>query len=323
MFLLIRKVRKGVCPLTGICFVLQFLQVMNVRAFTVNTTQPFHFRQMAKRLLRLEKSSYWEQDGKLMRTVRLHEEPYVIGICYDEGRGHIKGTVYGHPSASQVQEAERLIRHMFSAETDLSDFYRHAAAEPYLAPLIERFAGTRLVREPDLFECFVKTIISQQLNLAFAGTLTNRFIALAGDVVYYDGRAYPVFPLPEQVARLEYEELQQLQFSRRKAEYVIDLARGVERGEIDLGGLWEMTDAQVIEQLTRIRGVGRWTAECVLLFGMGRPDLLPAADIGLRNAVQKVYGLAEQPTEAHVREIGAAWSPWRSYATYYLWESLS
>lgn len=291
--------------------------------FTVNTTQPFHFRQMAKRLRNLEKSTYQERNGALMRTVRLHGEPYLIGVRYDERKRCLQVTVSGEPSSEQLTEVDRLVRHMFSTEVDLSEFYRHVAEDEYLAPLTEKFAGTRMVREPDLFESFVKTIISQQLNLAFAGTLTGRLIALAGDTVIVDGETWPVFPTPEQIAQLEYEQLQELQFSRRKAEYIIDLARTIVSGDLDLEKLQDMSDGDVMAVLTEIRGIGRWTVECLLLFGLGRPNLLPAADIGLRNAVRNIYGLESQPTETQVREIGSSWSPWCSYATLYLWETLS
>ncbi|GAB7386917.1 hypothetical protein BSNK01_07530 [Bacillaceae bacterium] len=135
--------------------------------------------------------------------------------------------------------------------------------------------------------------------------------------------SYPVFPSPEQVARLRYDELRRLQFSQRKAEYVIDFARLVADGKLDLRTLAEKRDQEIIATLTKVRGIGRWSVECFLLFGLGRPDLLPAADIGLRNGVQIVYRLPERPNEEEVRRLGASWSPWSSYVTYYIWESLN
>lgn len=294
-----------------------------MHTLTLHTTPPFHFHQMAKRLLKLEKSTYQERGGALMRTIRLLKEPFLIGINYDEPLHQLHVTVKGgNPTADQLAAARQLVRHMFSTDVDLASFYRHVANDNYLSPLTEQLMGTRMVREPDLFESFVKTIISQQLNMAFAGTLTSRFIALAGETLDVNGEKWHVFPTPEQVASLQYEQLQELQFNRRKAEYVIDLARHIVNGELELDRLWQMSDEDVMETLIPIRGVGRWTVECLLLFGMGRPNLLPAADIGLRNAVRKVYGFEAQPTEAEVREIGASWSPWSSYATFYLWESL-
>ncbi len=168
-----------------------------------------------------------------------------------------------------------------------------------------------------------KTIVGQQLNLAFAATLNKRLIELLSPPFETEGQLYPVFPSAEQVALCSYEQLRELQFSQRKAEYTIDFAREVVSGKIDLPAMESMEDGEIMELLIKQRGIGRWTAECFLLFGLGRTDLLPAADIGLRNALRRWYGLEDQPSEAQVREMGRKWSPWSSYVTFYLWESLN
>lgn len=296
---------------------------MEMTAFTIQTTAPYDFPKMAARLLALEKSMY-RSDGKcLLRTVRLAGKPRLLKIrVADASRECLSVEICGEVTAAVKDEGERLLRHMFSTDVDLSGFYQHVADDVHLKPIIHRLTGLRMVREPDLFESFAKTIISQQVNMAFAGTLTTRLIERAGDPLAIDGEQWPVFPTPEQVANLTYDDLRALQFSQRKAEYVIDLARLIVNGELQLERLWHLSDEEVMSELTRLRGVGRWTVECLLLFGMGRPNLLPAADIGLRNAVRRAYGLDHQPTEAEVREIGAPWSPWSSYVTFYLWESL-
>lgn len=296
---------------------------MEMTAFTIQTTAPYDFPKMAARLLALEKSTY-RSDGKcLLRTVRLAGKPHLLKIgVADACRECLSVEICGEVTAAVKDEGERLLRHMFSTDVDLSGFYQHVADDVHLEPIIHRLTGLRMVREPDLFESFAKTIISQQVNMAFAGTLTTRLIERAGDLLAIDGEQWPVFPTPEQVANLTYDDLRARQFSQRKAEYVIDLARLIVNGELQLERLWHLSDEEVMSELTRLRGVGRWTVECLLLFGMGRPNLLPAADIGLRNAVRRAYGLDHQPTEAEVREIGAPWSPWSSYVTFYLWESL-
>jgi DNA-3-methyladenine glycosylase II len=227
----------------------------------------------------------------------------------------------GTPS-SVVDGAVRAVSHMIGANADLAPFYRHFAADERFEPLIARLRGSKLLLDPDPFECLTKTIISQQLNLSFAGTLIERFSLLAGSELEYEGAPLLVFPDAESVARLTVDELRALSFSQRKAEYVIDAAKAVVNGDIDWAQIKSGSDEEVIRELSRLRGIGRWTAECLLIFAYGRQDLLPAADIGLRNGVRKVYGLAEQPAAAEVAELAKAWAPWRTYATYYLWESL-
>lgn len=218
--------------------------------------------------------------------------------------------------------AAAAVGHMISADIDLSAFYSTFAEDPHFSVLTERLRGSKLLLDPDPFECLIKTIISQQLNLSFAGTLIERLTALAGREIDFEGEPLLVFPDAASVARLTPEALRALSFSQRKAEYVIDAARAVVEGNIDWLQVERWSDEEAIAELTKLRGIGRWTVECLLLFAYGRPDLLPASDIGLRNGVKKVYGLAEQPSTAYVAELGAQWSPWRTYATYYLWESL-
>ncbi|UUZ79265.1 DNA-3-methyladenine glycosylase [Paenibacillus sp. P26] len=227
------------------------------------------------------------------------------------------------PNPSEVLKLKTRLERMLSAGVDLQPFYSHMRSlGPEMEALTMWFRGLHLLTEADLFECMCKTIIGQRLNLAFASELTKRLMAAATAPYAADGMEYPVFPSPEEVARLDYKELQELQFSRRKAEYVIDWARKIADGSVELNRLEGLSDEQIIEELTRLRGIRRWTVECFLLFGLGRTNLLPAADIGLRNALKKLYALTDQPTEPEVRRMGAEWSPWASYATLYLWESL-
>lgn len=223
----------------------------------------------------------------------------------------------------RMQRCLNRVRHMLSLDVDMQPFYEAMADDPAMATVTEMFRGLRPVLHGDLFPSIIKTIIGQQLNMAFAGTLTRRLIALCGTTADIGDATLPVFPSPSAIARLDYEHLQQLQFSRRKAEYVIDFARLVDSGAFDLNALWNADDEEVIARMTKVRGLGRWSAECTLMFALGRPDVLPAADIGLRNAVRQVWGLDRQPTEEDVRRLGEGWRPFRTLATFYLWEVLS
>lgn len=231
-------------------------------------------------------------------------------------------------------ERERLaatLAHCLSLEADLESFYAMAGADGILAPLAARYRGLRIVRDANLFESVVKTIVGQQVNLAFAGTLIRRLRSAAEERIPLpdawrsaegDPPDVSVFPSPERLATLDVDRLRELQFTRSKAAYVLGIARAVAAGELDLAELAAADDETFTARLTALKGVGRWTAECVLLFGLGRPDLLPAADIGLRNALRRALGRDDQPGEAEVRALGEAWRPHRSYATLYLWESL-
>jgi DNA-3-methyladenine glycosylase II len=257
----------------------------------------------------------------LVRTVWGKNGVRVLEVYGDDAACELKVRVVGaHPG--EREELEQTVRRMFALDVDLSPFYG-MDFDPVMERVVHERKGMRIVREPNVYECLVKTIISQQLNVSFAAVLIDRLIRLVGEVTEWNGELLPVFPKPEQVARLSYEELQALQFNRRKAEYVIDLSRKVADGTLDLEELDFLPDEEVFWVLLPQRGIGRWTVECLLLFGLGRPDLLPAADIGLRNAIRRAYGLDQQPDENRVRRMGEAWAPFRSFATFYLWDTLS
>lgn len=287
---------------------------------------PYDFSKMIRRLQGVNHEMYRVREAQLIRTIRFDGH---ILVMQAESVGSVnepKLRVTLHGSNMEDLDRDRLKRYletMLSTSLDLQTFYDHLAGDIRLEPLVERFYGLRFILEADLFECMTKTIIGQQLNLAFASTLNRRLMELTTKPVHWEGMELPVFPACEQIAHLEYSQLRDLQFSQRKAEYVIDFARLVASGGLDLNQLHTVTNEEIVAKLSKIRGIGRWTAECFLMFGMGRTDLLPAADIGLRNGVKKLYGLLEQPTEAAVRDLGAAWAPWSSYVTFYLWETLN
>jgi len=221
----------------------------------------------------------------------------------------------------RIQVQERMAR-IFSTRAHLQEFYLKMAPLPQWAVLMNQLYGLRPIQDANLFESMVKVIIGQQLNVKFAATLTERLVDFGGETVNWNGRLLPVFPSAHRVSGWSYDDLRALSFSQRKAEYVIDFARTVASGGVDLEALWKMPDIQIHEVLLPLRGIGPWTVECFLLFGMGRRDIVPAADIGVQNAIRKLYGMEQRPTEEEVRHLAEEWVPWRSYATYYLWQSL-
>ena len=187
-----------------------------------------------------------------------------------------------------------------------------------LSALFTKYPATPLVREFDPFGNLMKTIIHQQLNMAFAQTLTLRFVHAYGE----QSKGVWFFPTPERVAEIPYKELQAMQFSRRKAEYVIDTARKIVSGELDLAGLADLSDEEVLKTLTKVRGVGPWTVQNWLMFSQGRPDLFPVADIGIQNALKLYFQMDDKPSIEQIEKWMQEWSPYRSYAAMTLWRSI-
>jgi DNA-3-methyladenine glycosylase II len=197
-----------------------------------------------------------------------------------------------------------------------------AASDPTMAALIERVGKidleTRLKRRseeapPDAYGALLRAIVGQQLSTKAARTIYLRVLEI------FDGTT----PSPEQLLEAKEGDLRGAGLSGRKAEYVQDLARHVLSGELELDRLEELGDEEVIEEIVAVRGLGRWTAEMFLIFHLQRPDVLSGGDLGIRKAIQLEYGLEEMPSPQAVVEMSERWSPHRSLASLYLWESLA
>lgn len=200
---------------------------------------------------------------------------------------------------------------------DYSKARRHLSkADPRLADVIKRIGPCRLhsVAPRDPFEALCMSIASQQLSTKAADTIFRRFC----DLFPPDWR-----PTPERVMTLSDDRIRGVGFSRPKVSFIKDLASHVIDGRLDLKGLRNHPDDEVMRQLVAVKGIGRWTAEIFLMFRLGRQDVLPADDLGLMNAVHRAYRLRKRPTPDKLRKIGEAWRPYRSVAAWYLWASLS
>lgn len=187
-----------------------------------------------------------------------------------------------------------------------------SAADPVLAELIRKTGAYRIrYLDPD-YEALAKAILYQQLSGKVAAVIFERLRQAAGN-----GRL-----TPESVLQLTPTKMRSLGLSRQKIAYLRELAEKDRSGEIDFAALRRMQDEEVIRALTRLKGVGLWTAHMFLIFALRRKDVLPSGDLGIRAAVQKAYGLPQLPTPAEVEAIGERWRPWRTLASWYLWRSL-
>ena len=201
-------------------------------------------------------------------------------------------------------ETEPVVRKLLGFDFDLVAFSAWAAGEELLAPLVVRFEGFRPTLAPDPFEMLVGAITAQQVSLFAAVAIRNRLVERFGEPV---GRVW-AFPTRERLAAVSEEELFSLGFSRRKAEYVIGLARS----DLDLDALALLSDEEVKAQLTALRGLGEWTADWFLARYLGRPRAWPAGDLALRKAVLALYG------DVDVRAAGARFEPFQNLTAHYL-----
>lgn len=179
-----------------------------------------------------------------------------------------------------------------------------------LRKLIPRHPGACLVSRGNPFVTLARSIVGQQISVPAAQAVWDRLTA-----------AIPDFR-PAKVARVRVERLRACGLSQRKAEYIRDLAAHFRQGGMDISDWRSLDDEAVVQALTQIRGVGRWTAEMFLIFNLLRPDVLPIDDIGLKRAVSQHYFGGEPVTRAELREVGGNWAPWRSVGVWFMWRSL-
>lgn len=184
-------------------------------------------------------------------------------------------------------------------------------ADPVLAAVIERVGPFDLAPPRSPFVALARAIIYQQLSGRAATAILQRLQDL------YGGE----FPTPPQLLATPEGELRRAGISERKVEYMKGLAAAFLDGSVDGEGLAALPDEEVVERLTRLRGIGRWSAEMFLIFSLGRPNVLPLGDLGFRKAVRDAYGLPALPTPEEVRELARRWEPYCSVATWYLWRS--
>jgi len=188
-------------------------------------------------------------------------------------------------------------------------FRRH---DPVLHGVIRRVGPYRLKPSRDRFGMLVRSIISQQISVGAARAIRGRLENLAGKQGIK----------PAVIAALSPEQLRSVGLSPQKTSYMHDLAAKVQSGEVRLARLSRWNDEQIIEELIQVKGIGRWTAQMFLIFALGRSDVFPIDDFGVRAAITRLYGFSEPPARAALVAIGERWSPFASIASWYCWRYL-
>lgn len=202
------------------------------------------------------------------------------------------------------------------------DIYETAAAhlqahDPVLAPVIGRAGPSTMRPHRNYYQALVDSIISQQLSVKAAATIERRFSELFG----LDGKT---MPSAEQILTKDIDELRTAGLSRGKAMYVRDLAQRIVDGELQFEHIDSLSNDEIIAELTAVKGIGVWTAHMFLMFCMGRLDILPVGDLGIRSGMRKLYGLDHLPTPDDIAAIAQKyqWHPYESIAAWYVWHSL-
>lgn len=202
-----------------------------------------------------------------------------------------------------------------SFDDDLKRAAEHLANHDYvLKPVIESAGLPTLKPHKNYYWELIDSIISQQLSVKAARSIENRFQQKFGEV-----------PEPQTILNASIEDLCAVGLSRPKAKYIQDLAAHIQSGKLKFDRLDQQTNDEIITELTDVKGIGEWTAHMFLIFCMGRLDVLPTGDLGIRNGIRQLYGFKDAPTPEQIREIAVkhSWHPYESVASWYIWHSLN
>jgi DNA-3-methyladenine glycosylase II len=204
---------------------------------------------------------------------------------------------------------------MTVSEDGIKEALQHLSTHDFiLAEVIRTYPVCTMRPHKNYYQALVDSIISQQLSVKAAAAIEQRFRDM------FDGE----FPSPQQILTKNLDELRAIGFSYAKGKYVHDLAQHVLDGKVQFDHLDALSNEEIVAELTAVKGIGEWTAHMFLMFCMGRSDVLPVGDLGIKNGIRKLYGLEQVPTAEDIRQIATKnhWHPYESIACWYVWQSL-
>ena len=225
-------------------------------------------------------------------------------------------------TSDNVEVATDKVAWILGVGQELEPFYASAQGDPAMAAITQRFHGLHMPHTASVFEALVLAILGQQIATNVARIIRTLLIETYGPRQTIDGETYYAFPRPETLAALRVEDLRGMKLSQRKAEYVHGIACTALDDPEFIEGLHHLDDEAVVRQITSLRGVGNWTAQWLLIRALGRPDALPLGDLALRRVVSRLYFQDEPLNDTQVEEFCRRWSPYRTYATTYMFTAM-
>jgi DNA-3-methyladenine glycosylase II len=290
--------------------------------FSLTPVPPFRLDLTAWALRRRPSNTIDVWDGATYRRVLVIDSQPVAVAVFQTGspkHGRLRIELRAARLAPGVKESAKIIlQRMLGLRLNLQPFYRLAARDKRIKPLVHHFRGLKPPRFPTVFEALVNGIACQQLTLHVGILLLSRLAERFGPVVDGDGAVQHAFPRPVDLAALAPPALRELGFSTNKTRALIELSAGLANGRLDLEGLTTLDDQEALARLYALRGVGRWTAEYVLLRGLGRLDTFPGDDVGARNNLARFLHRRAPLDYAGIGDAVAGWQPYAGFLYFHL-----
>jgi DNA-3-methyladenine glycosylase II len=287
----------------------------------------FNFEENINYLSRNDNECLFHIDNnRVSKAIQIGKETLLIEVSSEDETHQLIIRFFreSKPTCTTIRaEVARYVKEWFDLDRDIRPFYTMAKEDPLLGPAVDSFYGLRIIGIPDLFEALCWGILGQQINLTFAYTLKRRLVEKFGRSVVHNGITYWVFPSPGDIAELPVEELESLRMTKKKSEYLIGVAQLMVEGKLTKDQLLSLGSHKDAEKmLVKIRGIGPWTANYVLMRCLRYPAAFPIDDVGLHNAIKHQLGRDKKPTKDEIMKLALNWTNWESYATFYLWRYL-
>lgn len=281
---------------------------MDKPSFSIQVPPIFNWEAILGYLGREPKEVMYEVNhSSVRRAFKIAGNIYLCEVNFEDASNSLQITILNtneRISRSVQDTILAFIEEWFDLSTDLRPFYALAKNDHLLNQLIIQFDGLRLVGMPDFYEAITWGILGQQINLGYTYTLKRRFTEAFGEKIVYQGRDYWIYPDPKVIAQLPQEDILALRLTQRKAEYLHDISTKISNGEISKQGYQRLKTAESAEkQMVKLRGIGPWTANYVLMRCLRLGDAFPMADIGLLNGIKEIQGLPAKPELAVLKKL--------------------
>ncbi len=289
-------------------------------SFKLTPKPPFRLDMTVWALRRMPHNAVDRWDGRAYtRIIVLDRHALQVEVTQPDEK-HIRVHVQTGQRSAPHNLKERVtsvIEKALGIRKDLREFYTVAAQDKWLNGLVHLFRGLKPPRFPTAFEALINSIACQQLSLNVGITLLNRLSQAYGKAWTENGESMHAFPLPEELASTTFAKLRRLGFSTNKAGAIIALARSVQGEQVNLESVDTMSDEEAMEFLLARKGIGRWSAEYVLLRGLGRLNVFPGDDVGAQKNLQTLLRLKVRPDYERIRQIVRRWQPYAGFVYFH------
>lgn len=289
-------------------------------SFNLEPASPFRMDLTVWTLRRRPDNLFDRWDGKTYRRVLIvDDKPFEIAVTQDEESENLRVVVTGIRLTPSLKNYVTVaLERLLGIKIDLQKFYRLSKKDKRLESLVSQFQGMKPPRLLTPFEALINAIACQQLTLTMGIRLLNRLTGEYGMALKTEVGIVHAFPRPQDLANVDIEDLRKMSFSYQKARYLTTISRLIVDGELDLDEITKLDDQEAVARLCELKGVGRWTAEYVLLRGLGRTHIFPADDVGARNNLQRWLDLSGTMTYDNTREALSRWDGYGGLVYFHL-----